>query len=64
MTHCDAYLMARAREKFHLDAVADLAADQRRACSRKKIGGGVEVAFVCGGYWVLVVIREVEVLEV
>ncbi len=31
-THCDTYLMARAREEFHLDA---LAADQRWYYDRK-----------------------------
>ncbi len=56
--------MARAREAFRPDAVADLAADQRWYYGRKEIGGGVEVVFLSGGYWALVVMREVEALEV
>jgi len=64
LSHCDAYLMARAREAFRPDAVADLAADQRWYYGRKEIGGGVEVVFLSGGYWALVVMREVEALEV
>lgn len=67
LSHCDAYLKARAREELHLDAdaeVSDLAADQRLYYGRKEVGGGLEVGFVCGGYWVLGVVEEVEVLEV
>jgi len=58
--------MARAEGDFRFDTnavVSDLVAVQRWYYGWKEISGGLEVVFVCGEYWVLVVVLKIEVVE-